>query len=52
MDLPILAQRHNDIRNGLSAPPKLGIKQFLQLIQKPEWCFKMLRTKNRTFEIF
>ena len=49
MDLPILAQRHNDIRNGLSAPPKLGIKQFLQLIQKPEWCFKMLRTKNRTF---
>ena len=49
MDLPILAQRHNDIRNGLSAPPKLGIKQILQLIQKPEWCFKMLRTKNRTF---
>lgn len=49
MDLPILAQRHNDIRNGLSAPPKLGIKQFLQLIQKPEWCFNMLRTKNRTF---
>ena len=49
MDLPILAQRHNDIRNGLSAPPKLGIKQFLQLIQKPEWCFKMLHTKNRTF---
>ncbi len=49
MDLPILAQRHNDIRNGLSAPPKLGIKQFIQLIQKPEWCLKMLRTKNRTF---
>ena len=46
MDLPILAQRHNDIRNGLSAPPKLGIKQILQLIQKPEWSFKMLRTKK------
>ena len=28
MDLPFLAQRHNDIRNGLSAPPKLGINQF------------------------
>ena len=49
MDLPLLAQRHNDIRNGLSAPPKLGINQLLQLIKKPEWCFKMLFSKNRTF---
>ena len=49
MDLPVLAQRHNDIRNGLSAPPKLGLNQILQLIRKPEWCFKMLSTKNRTF---
>jgi len=49
MDLPVLAQRHNDIRNGLSAPPKLGLSQILQLIKKPEWCFKMLSTKNKTF---
>ena len=49
MDLPVLAQRHNDIRNGLSAPPKLGLNQILQLIKKPEWCFKMLFTKNKTF---
>ena len=49
MDLPLLAQRHKDIRNGLSAPPKLGLNQLLQIIKKPEWCLKMLRTKNKTF---
>ena len=49
MDLPLLAQRHNDIRNGLSAPPKLGFYQVLQLIKRPEWCFKMLTSKNKTF---
>ncbi len=49
MDLPLLAQRHKDLKNGLSAPPKLGLKQILQLIIKPEWCFKMLFCKNKTF---
>jgi len=49
MDLPLLAQRHNDIRNGLSAPPKLGFNQLLQLIKKPEWCLRMLANKNKTF---
>ena len=49
MDLPLLAQRHNDIRNGLSAPPKLGLNQIYQLITKPGWCLKMIFTKNKTF---
>ena len=49
MDLPLLAQRHNDIRNGLSAPPKLGLNQIFQLITKPEWCLRMMFTKNKTF---
>ncbi|MBV68783.1 MAG: alpha-hydroxy-acid oxidizing enzyme [Pelagibacterales bacterium] len=49
MDLPLLAQRHNDIRNGLSAPPKLGLNQIFQLIKKPEWCLKMIFAKNKTF---
>ena len=49
MDLPLLAQRHNDIRNGLSAPPQLGLNQLLQIIKKPEWCLKMLTAKNKTF---
>ncbi len=49
LDLPILAQRHKDIRNDLSAPPKLTFNNILQIIQKPKWCFKMLRTSNRSF---
>jgi len=49
MDLPILAQRHQDIRNGLSAPPKVNLNHIWQLIQRPKWCLRMLTTKNRTF---
>ncbi len=49
MDLPLLAQRHKDIRNGLSAPPKLGINQIFQLIRRPEWCMRMIFSKNKTF---
>ena len=49
MDLPILAQRHKDIRNGLSAPPKLSLSSILQIAKKPSWCLKMLSTKNRSF---
>ena len=49
MDLPILAQRHKDIRNGLSAPPKLNLNNLWQILQKPHWCLRMLSTKNRSF---
>ena len=49
LDLPILAQRHKDIRNDLSAPPRLTFNNILQIIQKPKWCFKMLSTSNRSF---
>ena len=49
MDLPILAQRHQDIKNGLSAPPRLNLNHIIQLVSRPRWCFNMLRTKNRSF---
>ena len=49
MDLPVLGQRHNDIRNGLSTPPKLTIDHILQLIKRPKWCYNMVRAKNKTF---
>ena len=49
MDLPILAQRHQDIRNGLSAPPKVSLNHIWQLMQRPKWCLRMLTTKNRSF---
>ena len=49
VDLQILGQRHKDIKNGLSTPPKLTIKNLLNLIQHPLWCFKMMNTPRRTF---
>ena len=49
LDLQILAQRHKDIRNGLSAPPKLNVKTLLNICTKPKWCFEMLKTKRRHF---
>ena len=49
LDLPILAQRHKDIRNDLSAPPRLTFNNILQIIRKPKWCFKMLSTSNKSF---
>ena len=49
LDLQLLGQRHKDIRNGLSAPPKLTIPNILNMMTKPRWCAGMLGTKNRTF---
>jgi L-lactate dehydrogenase (cytochrome) len=49
LDLQILGQRHKDLRNGLSAPPKWTIHHGIQLATKPFWCMDMLRTKRRGF---
>ncbi|MEJ8571177.1 alpha-hydroxy acid oxidase [Microbaculum marinum] len=49
LDLQILGQRHKDIRNGLSAPPKFTPKHIWQMATCPSWCLGMLGTKNRTF---
>ena len=49
MDLQILAQRHQDIRNGLTAPPRPTLKHLIQLLKRPSWSLRMLKTKNRTF---
>ncbi|OEC98370.1 MULTISPECIES: alpha-hydroxy acid oxidase [unclassified Rhizobium] len=48
-DLQILGQRHNDIRNGLSAPPKMTAKNLWQMATRPSWCMGMLKTKRRSF---
>ncbi|CKK76979.1 L-lactate dehydrogenase [Neisseria meningitidis] len=48
-DLQVLGQRHKDIKNGLSAPPKPTIANLINLATKPEWCMKMLNTERRTF---
>ncbi|MES3025481.1 MAG: alpha-hydroxy acid oxidase, partial [Pseudomonadota bacterium] len=49
LDLQILGQRHKDLRNGLSAPPKLTIKNIANMMTKPRWCMGMLGTKRRGF---
>lgn len=48
-DLQILGQRHRDIKNGLSAPPKPTFANILNMMLKPEWCYRMSQTKRRTF---
>ena len=49
LDLQILGQRHKDIKNGLSAPPKLTLPNILNMATKPRWCLGMLGTKHRDF---
>jgi L-lactate dehydrogenase (cytochrome) len=49
LDLQILGQRHKDLRNGLSAPPKFTPKHIWQMATRPGWCMKMLGTKRHTF---
>ena len=49
LDLQILGQRHKDIKNGLSAPPKPTLANILNLMTKPRWCLGMLGTKRRSF---
>lgn len=49
LDLQILGQRHKDLRNGLSTPPKFTPHHIWQMATRPGWCVKMLGTKRRTF---
>jgi len=49
LDLQVLGQRHKDIKNGLSAPPKLTVPNILNMATKPRWCLGMLGTKRHQF---
>lgn len=49
LDLQVLGQRHKDLRNGLSAPPKLTLPNILNMATKPRWVAGMLGTKRRGF---
>lgn len=49
LDLQILGQRHKDLRNGLSAPPKFTPKHIWQMMTRPQWCLGMMGTQRRTF---
>ena len=49
VDLQIMGQRHKDLKNGLSAPPKLTLKSVANLATKVPWGLEMLQTKRRFF---
>ena len=49
LDLQILGQRHKDLKNGLSAPPKLTLANLINIATKPGWALGMLGTKRRQF---
>ena len=49
VDLQLLGQRHKDLKNGLSAPPKLTPKSVTNMMTKVQWGLEMLGTKRRFF---
>ncbi|RYF80749.1 MAG: alpha-hydroxy-acid oxidizing protein [Comamonadaceae bacterium] len=49
LDLQVIGQRHKDIKNGLTAPPRPTLKNIINLATKPRWCLGMLGTQRRTF---
>ncbi len=49
VDLQLLGQRHKDLKNGLSAPPKLTVRSIANMATKVPWGLEMLQTKRRFF---
>ncbi len=49
LDLQIMGQRHKDIKNGLSTPPKMTLRNIANIVTKPRWALGMLRTRRHNF---
>ncbi len=49
MDLQIIGQRHKDVKNGLSTPPRPTLRNLLNMAMCPRWCLGMLRTRRHQF---
>ena len=49
LDLQVIGQRHKDLKNGLTAPPRPTLANLINLATKPRWCLGMLGTRRRTF---
>ncbi len=49
LDLQVIGQRHKDIKNGLTAPPRPTLKNIANLMTKPHWCLGMAGTRRHTF---
>jgi L-lactate dehydrogenase (cytochrome) len=49
VDLQVLGQRHCDIRNGMTVPPEIRVRNLIDMITKPAWAASILRGKRKTF---
>jgi L-lactate dehydrogenase (cytochrome) len=49
LDLQVIGQRHKDLKNGLTAPPRPTVANLINLAMKPRWCLGMLGTRRHTF---
>ena len=49
LDLQVIGQRHKDLKNGLTAPPRPTIANIINLMLKPRWCLGMAGTKRHSF---
>jgi len=49
LDLQVIGQRHKDVKNGLTAPPKPTLANILNLMTKPRWCLGMAATRRHGF---
>ena len=49
LDLQVLGQRHKDLKNGLTSPPRPTIPNLLDILRRPRWAWAMARTPRRQF---
>jgi L-lactate dehydrogenase (cytochrome) len=49
VDLQVLGQRHRDIKNGMTVPPEIRIKNIIDIASKPRWAWSILNGKRKTF---
>jgi isopentenyl diphosphate isomerase/L-lactate dehydrogenase-like FMN-dependent dehydrogenase len=49
LDLQVIGQRHKDLKNGLTAPPRPTLRNIVNLMTKPRWCLGMAGTRRHTF---
>jgi isopentenyl diphosphate isomerase/L-lactate dehydrogenase-like FMN-dependent dehydrogenase len=52
VDTPVSGHRPRDIRNGLTIPPRLGLKTIAYVVAKPRWWINLLTTKKLEFAAF
>jgi L-lactate dehydrogenase (cytochrome) len=49
VDLQILGQRHRDIKNGMTVPPRIKLSNLIDMATRPRWALSVLQGKSRTF---